>query len=237
MSLNAKYISFRVIIDRIFENPLMQDINEDSIIRYIADCIKLIGAPAAYEDKLALIEIKNYRAELPCDLVYIQQTRRVSGTTLYPMRYSSDTFHSAYHEVGSPDFNHNFEHTYSINNGAIYTDFKEGTVEQSYKGLMVDPEGYPMITDNIKFIESIQNYIKVKHYTIQWELGKIPDKVLEAAKQEYAWYVGAAQTMGHLQSIDQAESFKNAFTRLIINPTAARTQFQDFGRQEFRKNI
>lgn len=240
MSLNTQYKSINSILSRVLNSPLIEGITEAQVAGYVADCMKLIGAPMAYEDKVATITIENNRGELPCDLLYIQQTRKynpVSGA-LQSMRYSSDTFHSAYHEVGSPDFSdlsNNYDNTYSLNNGVIYTSFKEGYLQQSYKGLKLDEDGLPMIPDNVKFELAIENYIKSQYYRIQWELGKISDKVLNKAEQEYQWYVGGANTTAQLMTIDQAETFRGAFTRILQNTTAAQKYFQDHGRQEYIK--
>lgn len=240
MSLTTRYISMKGMLSRLMRNPMMQGITEADVASYIGEVISLIGAPMSYEDKVAEIEIKNYRAELPCDLLYIQQTRKVEGkrNELWPMRYSSDTFHSAYHQVGSPDFvgrSENYDWTYSLNNGVIYTNFEKGRIQQSYKALKLDEEGLPMIPDNVKFEKAVENYIKAEWYRIQWELGKIPDKVLAKAEQERDWYVGAANTAAQLQTIDQAETFRAAFTRILDNSTTARQFFQNHGRQEFIK--
>jgi hypothetical protein len=239
MSLTTNYISIKSILSRIYNSPLMEGINESQVATYVADCVKLIGADMAYEDKVSTIAITNHRAELPCELLYIQQTRKVSGTSLEPMRYASDTFHSAYHEVGSPDFVEsasNYDWTYSLNNGYIYTNFKQGTIQQSFRALKVDADGLPMIPDNVKFEKAIENYIKAEWYRIQWELGKISDKVLNKAEQERDWYVGGANTAAQLHTIDEAETFRAAFTKILRSDTAARSFFQSHGRQEFIKN-
>jgi hypothetical protein len=239
MSLNTNYISIKGVLSRVLSNPLMEGISEANVAMYIADAMKLIGASMSYENKVDTINISNYRGELPCELLYIQQTRKKDKDGgLQPMRYASDTFHSAYHEIGSPDFaemSSNYDWTYSINNGMIYTNFPEGTIEQSYKGLKLDEDGLPMIPDNVKFEKAIEEYIKTQWYRIQWELGKISDKVLAKAEQEYMWYVGGANTSAQLQTIDQAETFRSAFTKILDNSTAAKKFFQDHGRQEYIK--
>lgn len=239
MSLTTNYISINSVLSRTLNSPMMEGITEAQVATYVADCMKLIGAPMSYEDKVAIITIENNRGELPCDILYIQQTRKVgSNGHLDPMRYASDTFHSAYHEIGSPDFVEmasNYDNTYSLNNGMIYTSFKEGTLQMSYKGLKTDEDGLPMIPDDVKFEKAIEEYIKTQYYRIQWELGKIPDKVFQKAEQESMWYIGAANTRAQLMTIDQAETFRAAFTKILQNTTAAKKYFQDHGRQEYIK--
>lgn len=238
MALTTHYISIKNILSRVLMNPLMEGLNEADAIKYLADCINLIGAPMSYENKIAQYEIQEHRASLPLDLIYIQQTRKVDNNCVYPMRYNSDTFNSKYHEIGSPDFvelSSNYDWSYSINNGCIYTNFKEGNVQQSYKGLKLDDDGLPMVPDDVKFEKAVEWYIKLQHYTILWELNKISDKVFENTKQESCWYIGAANTKAQSQNIDQAESFKNTFTKLLRNDTAGAKSFNDFGRQEYIK--
>lgn len=239
MALTTKYISINSVLSSIFSRPLMAGITESQVAEYVGDCISLIGAPMAYEDKVAVIPIENYRGELPCDLLYIQQTRMAgSNGVLSPMRYSSDTFQSAFHEIGSPDFtdkSSNYDNTYSINNGIIYTNFEKGSLQQSYKALKTDTDGLPMIPDNVKFKKAVENYVIAEWYRIQWELGKVSDKVLHLAQQERDWYVGGANTTAQLMTIDQAETFRGAFTSLLNNSNAAQSYFQQFGKQEYIK--
>lgn len=237
MSLTTRYVSIKTIMNRLLINPMMEGIQESDIVMYIADALKLIGAPMSYDDKTEFITITEYRGELPCDLLYIQQSRRVTenGTSFQPMRYNSDTFSTAYHEIGSADLRHangTHDNSYTLNNGMIYASFPEGTMQMSYKALPVDEDGFPLIPDNVKFIKAVEEYVKCQWYRIQWELGKIPDKVFQKVEQESAWYIGAANTGAQLMTIDQAETFRAAFSRLLLNPTSGRRAFTEFGKQE-----
>ena len=252
---NGKYRSIKSLMSRILMNPLMNELNESDVALYISDCLRLIEAPAIYENKVVDIDIKEHRGELPCDLIYIKQTRMYAGSNaklrtpqstyttqlsrFVPMKYASDHFHTALHEQSSPDLmgtngsELDYEVTYQINGDFIYTSFPDGKVQMSYQGLKVDEEGYPMIPDNVKVEKAIEAYIKVQHYTIMWELGKIADKVIQKAEQEYAWYVGAAETSMRSLTIDQAESLKAALTRTILKPLQHHNGFRNLGTQEY----
>lgn len=237
--MNGNYKSVKHLINKLLVNPLMQNINESDLAQYIGDAIKLIGAPNSYEIKDCTIKIKNFRGTLPNDLIYIDQTLWRIGTdangkgNYVPMRYASSTMHSKYHKVGSPDFNQISEYAYSLNNHYLHADVEEGEAFMVYRGLVLDELGMPVIPDNIKFEKAIMAYIKVQHYEPFWELGKITDKVFGRAEQEWAWYVGAAQTAGQLQTIDEAESFTNAFKRTILKPLQHGSYFTNHGSQEY----
>lgn len=231
----------------------MASLNESDAAQYVSDVLRLIEAPMIYQDKVCDIEILNYRGELPCDLLYVLQCRKyrqgwsvqpqssytIGFSDFEPMKYATDHFHTALHVAESPDLQPtaasglDYETTYSIQGDMIYTSFREGMVQMSYKGLVLDEEGYPMIPDNVKVELAIEHYLKYKHYTILWEMGKIADKVLNKAEQEYSWYVGAADTSMRGMSIDQAEAFKAAFTRTILKPLQHHNGFKNLGTQEY----
>lgn len=250
---NGKYKSIKDLMSRLSRNPLLNDLNESDIASYIADTIKFIQAPMAYLEKVAEINIEDYRGELPCDIIYIQQTQKFKEALnegvpeskynrMYgylPMRYATDHFHTALHANNSPDLQKNgytemdYDLTYKIQNNYIYTSFREGKVRMSYRGLALDDEGYPMIPDNIAVEKAIENNVKYEYYTILWELGKISDKVYQKVSQERDWYIGSANTKMQLQNIDQAESMKAALTRTILKPLQHGSGFKDLGAQEY----
>lgn len=243
--MNSNYKSIETVINRILRNPLMNNITEADLAQMVGDAIKLIGAPKAYEDKSCDIEITNYRGKLPLDMIYIIQSSwkeeseldSSGNPTYYPMRVSTSTYATQYHMVGSPDFNQDSNYSYSLNNHYIYTDAETGTVTLVYKALVTDEKGFPMIPDNIKFERAVEQYVKYKHYEVLWELGKISDKVFDYNMKEWEWAVGAAQSAGQLQTIDEAESFANAFSRLLLKPLQHQEFFVNHGaRQYFKEN-
>jgi len=253
---NGRYISIQSMLSRLLRNPLLSDLNESDVASYIADGIRFIEAPLGYEEKVAVITITDHRGELPCDIVYIQQTQKYKvalnelafPTTninygYIPMKYATDHFHTSLHADTSPDLQKNgftgldYENTYKIQGNYIFTSFHEGTIRMSYKGLLLDKEGFPMIPDDIKVIKAIENHIKSEAYTILWELGKIQDKVYREVQKERDWYMGAANTSMQMQSLDQAENMKAMLTRTILKPLQHSTGFKNLGTQEYVKNI
>lgn len=260
---NGKYKSIQSMMNRLYRNPMIKNVSDSDMAQYIGDAIKLIEAPMAYMDYVEPIRIRNHRGELPCNLLYIKQTKKyVSPYTikLYdevgseefrnyiakdanyqkfttePMTYATDSFHTAHHLDNSPDLVKKtgfYNHTYSVQGGYIFTNFSEGVAVMSFKGLMIDEEGYPMIPDNIKVEKAIENYTKLQIYQIEWELGKISDKVMNELKQETAWYMGASNTSLQMQNLDQAEAFKAAFTRTLLKPMHHDDGFRNMGTQEY----
>ena len=128
--LNPKYTTIDRVLEKVYaEHGFKGDLEWTYAIELIGDAMDFIGVPSAYEDKITgqddltpTIKVENYRGELPCDLHLIVQTREYCTQT--PMRYSTDTFHTAYHVDRSLDFTVNTDLTYTVNNNYIFTSFE-----------------------------------------------------------------------------------------------------------------
>lgn len=230
-----KYISIRQVLDNLMDNPLLQDLTLERVVNHAVRFIQIIGMPEIFNEKTELIEIKNYRGELPCDFYEMIQVRmrghhRCGGLENHRVfRYTTDSFHM------SPDKTRDNDLTYKLQGNCIFTTIKEGTIEIAYRAIMTDSEGFPLIPSNGTFENALELYIKKKHFTTQFELGKINEKVLQHAEQEYSWAVGQAETDLVRPSIDQMQAFANSWNTLIQRTTEHSRGFKDNGTQEFIK--
>lgn len=226
-----KYESLKLIGDRLLRSNIMKGISWDAIIDYVIDFFDTVGAPDLFINKIHTGEIKNFRGKLPCDFVEEVQVflGKSSETAVSPARYATDTLHEHYNKVGN-DFVHN---TYSINNNYIFTSLKNGWYTIAYKAIMVDEEGYPMLPADRIFINALEWYIKYKYFTLLWEDGKIEDKRLENAKQEYSWYVGQLESNAQALSLSKAESLFNSFRTLVPRDNEFSKRFSNTGSKEF----
>lgn len=169
--------------------------------------------PPIFAEKTAELEIKDYRAALPCDFHEMIQVRTnhekcghyVGGV----FRYSTDSFHMSEQKHEQPDL------TYKIQGKAIYTSIKEGAIEIAYRAIPVDDEGYPLVPDKSPFTRALELYIKKQCFTILFDLGKINQAVYANVQQDYAWAVGQAQSDLIRPSIDEMQSITNAFNTLL----------------------
>jgi hypothetical protein len=198
------YININVIADRLKRNPLLEDIPYETIIDYTIEFIKIIGVPASFIEKTELVEIKDYRGILPCDLYSIIQVR--CGDNYF--RGSTDSFHMSNNKS-------NVGFTYKIQGSCIITSIPKGTIEIAYRAFPLDSEGLPLIPDNGTYPRALQEYITLEYYTILSDQGKIQPQVLQNHQQRYAWYVGQAQTDLIRPSIDQMVSITNMRHKLL----------------------
>jgi hypothetical protein len=229
----VKYISIRQILDNLLEHPLLQDLSFERVVNHTVHFLQIVGVPNEFEEKTALIDIKDYRGCLPCDYYDMIQVRTYKEGEYCPrvFRYTTDSFHHSHKKEDSDTW----DLTYKLQNSIIYISIKEGTIEIAYHAIKVDKEGYPMIPENSSFIQALELYIKKKVFTILFDQGKISPAVLQNTQQEYAWAVGQAQRDLTMPTIDQMESISNMWTQLLQRNNEHSKGMKPLGRREYIK--
>lgn len=229
LSYMDKYISIRQVLDNIIDHPLLKDISLERAINYTQSFIRILGCPRIFEEKTAIVEIKDYRGLIPCDLNDIIQVRTYSEYNKEDykvFRHTTDNFHMSENKQDS------FDLTYKVQGNIIYTSIKEGTIEIVYNAFAVDSNGYPLIPDNSCFINALELYIKKKHFTILFDTGKLNQAVYNQVCQDYAWAVGQAQSDLVRPTIDQMQSLTNSLNNLIPKISEHNNGFINLGTKE-----
>ena len=223
------YINIHRILDSLLRHPLMSDLPLETAVDYTVEFFDIMGVPDMFINKTEILEVKDYRAVLPCDYSSMIQVRKTDGSIF---RYTTDSFHFSRLEPVNSDTREFKDLTYKIQGGIIYTSLKECEIEISYEAIAVDSEGYPLLPDNGSFTRALELYIKKKWFTIQFELGKITQQVLQNLQQEYAWAAGDCQTEFNRLSLDKAESFYNTWKSMLMRDTEHKSGFKNTGTKE-----
>ena len=116
------YTNIRLILDKLLRNPLMADVSFETAVDYTIELIRLIGMPNVFIEKVVGLEVKDYRAALPCDFSEVIQIR-TDDSVHRTLRYSTDSFHCVAEESRPYQ---NEDPTYKIQGGIIYTSFSSG---------------------------------------------------------------------------------------------------------------
>ncbi len=239
---NSNYKSLGTILWKLLQNPLCQELTYEEAAEYSLECIKLLGAPVLYIDKIEKLDLISHKAELPCDLLYIEGVRYYDGNTDSPiaMREATNVYHfdpEEFTNEQNTDFdlrgNHRRnEFTYKIQNGILFASMEDGGIQLAYKAIATDEEGYPLIPDNQKVQLALEYYILSRYLEPLWMMGKITDKTFEYIQQKRYFYIPSAYTSLTMPSLDKMESMMNALNRLIINTTAHQNTFKKLGEKE-----
>lgn len=220
---HINYISIREALARATRHPLMQDLDLEAGVQYTLDFFGKMGLPDVHLDKIAPVEIHEYRGELPCDVVSIKQVKNCH--TDRAMRSMTDNFNGFSQRLNSED-------TWKAKGRYIFTSFKEGKVLISYEAIMTDEDGLPMIVDHAAFLDALEKYIKVERFTILYDCGKIRPDVLQNAKNDYAFAAGKCVNAFLIPSVSEMESITGMMHRLIPSRNEFSQGFKAMGDKE-----
>lgn len=122
---------------------------------------------------------------------------------------------------------------YKIVPGYIKTNAKNGYLMIAYRAIPTDKYGYPMIPDDPSFIEAAYWYIVTKLTYIDWRMGRVRDAVYYDAKSSWNFYVKQAYNKSlSFKSLDEIESFKDTWLRLVPPVNAGNSFYQYLNQQE-----
>lgn len=200
------YISIRQILDDLLADDMMKGLSLERAVNYAVEFIRVVGMSPIFESKVECIHIDNYRGELPCDFYEVIQVKDPHGLAYLSSEgsFSNENKPGGYISL-----------TYNIKGNVIFTSTKDKDVEVAYRAIKVDDEGFPLIPDNGIFARALELYIQKRYFTILFNSSKIPLNVLQNTQQEYAFYVGQAQSDLVRPNLDQMESIKNMWNTLI----------------------
>lgn len=262
---NGKHVSFKTVLWRAMNQSFCSDLSEEQAADYALELIRRLQIGFSFGDAVEYSTIKKYKALIPSNLVYIRGIRLIRDIEMnkafelestpqfikdsnqlqylsqipnwLPAKYTGYIYHSSYHCEGQsyPD-NQACDITYTINNNYVNMSEEEGIIQISYKSLLVDDQGYPMIPDDQSFQDALYYYIIKEHLFGLRAVGKISRDFYEEVKQEYAWAVGQAQNNLKLAGMDQWESAMNGIRRLIHDHNQADDGFKNLhSKEQIRK--
>lgn len=240
MKEGVQYIAIDRVLEKVQrDNPWIDGLNFYDACDYLDEVFGLIGAPGAYMDRVTgnslirpHVEIKDYAGELPVDFIEIKAggVRDADNQIVY--RRSSSSFIKSAAQLGKKDKQQVGERTYYIENGYIYTNQDDVTLQLSYKAAPVDDRGFPMLPDKPKFVQAVYWYVAEKEGWKKWSVGKLPDKVWNEIAQNAAFYQGAAASESKMPDPERLETFKNMYVRLYPRVNFHQSSFKFAGVQE-----
>lgn len=228
MVTEIQYTDIRRVLDDLMDHPLLRDLTLEQVVRHTIRFISLHGYPRLYKDAEEIVDIKDYRGLLPCDLISIVQARdKKTGKCLRAM---TDTFTPREQKEREIE-----ELSFKTQGRVIYTSFPEGEIEIAYKAIPVDGEGYPLLIDNETYLNALEAYIKVKAFTVKYDTGQIQSGVLSNAQTDYAWAARQLQQEFTMPSMNEMESITRMWNTMIKPVTHFDQGFAFLGNREYLK--
>ena len=251
MVTEIQYTNIRRVLDDLVEHPLLRNLTLEQVVRHTLRFISLHGYPSLYQDKIAEIEIKDFRGLLPCDLISIIQVkdldtgiclRAMTDTFAQGLRSKSrevnahkDLLNNIQNEYIPPRSEHTEELSFKTQGRVLFTSFPVGRVEVAYKAIPVDEDGFPLLIDNETYLNALEAYIKVKVFTVRFDTNNMSVGVLSNAQTEYAWAAHLLQSEMTTPSVSEMESITRYLNTLIKPVTHFDNGFKNLGNREYRR--
>ena len=210
MDNSSGYVSVYNIIEQVASIFDISEVPFTFLVDAAGDALEFVTSVETAYDKTETVNILDYRALLPCDILEINQVRH--GDSKKALVYSSNSFHLADAENANQNDN---DLTYRINANYIFTSFKKGPLEINYQALPVDDKGYPLIPNNVSFRNAVYYHILYKVAQKLYLVDKITDRKYKDIEQSRDWYIAQAQSKAKIPSIDKMEAIKNSYMRII----------------------
>lgn len=218
----VKYISIRVILDRLLRHPLLQELTLEQAIQYTVDFVHIMGLPKLYQDNIIRLKVVDYQAELPCNIVDIIQVQlSKNGVSISHMGDSFNGISKRHSDI-----------TYKTQGTVLHLSVPQAEVDVAYKSLAIDDEGFPMISDNSIFLKALESYIKKEYFTILFDLGKINNQILVNTQQEYSFNAGQCHSEFTIPTPSEMQSITNMMNRIVLNHNDFYHGFKNIGDKE-----
>lgn len=135
-------------------------------------------------------------------------------------------------QVKSSYVNTTIDYTYLITSNYLKTNVSSGYIMMAYQAIPTDNNGYPLIPDDADFMEAIYWYITMKLLYPQWKQGSVRDQVYYDARRSWNYNCKKAYGNALMPNIDQLESIKNGWLRLVPEINEHATGFSTLGERQ-----
>lgn len=192
-----------------------------------------------------LLRIKDYQAKLPDDLVSLETvaySHNEDGPWLN-MRYSTGSFNLK-PDKGDPPLstepdkpsmeddnaiypilvinqfnpnitNYSVDPQYFLKPGYLVTNKREGYLKISYKAILTDKRGYPLVPDLASYQEALYWYVQMKLSWPKYYDGSLRSEVYFMIKNSWNYYRKQAYGEAMMPNEGQMESIKNEWLKLV----------------------
>ena len=249
------YTTLDVVFNRLHINT-GSSIQESDAVEFVIEALSMIAPGEILTVKITdgnpdeghpnPLEVINYRAEMPCDVVeplnifdietYSQLRESMSPTHMLNFakakapfdkwnKYTPDSW-----TKGSVDKNSDL--AFQIKKGHIYTNFETGGLILVYLGWPMDEDGNILIPSDQKIIRAITSFLQYKIDYRLWRNGDIADKVYQDSELKYLFDIGAAHAEAKLPSDGLMESISNFMRSWVPNQNAFKTHMVSTGRSD-----
>jgi hypothetical protein len=230
MASTSDLVSIKMVADRLYRNPLMKDLSYEFIVDNAIQILRILEAPSLFSTKREALNVVNYRAMKPIDMIKVESIVRTDNGIPVPLTASEDIAQEFFSAGASLPTRS--DETYALNSKYVNVNFEKGTIEVIYKAVATDEECYPLILNNEALLRCVESYIKYRYFDMLNDMDIISNQKLNKAETDYMFNVGQADSNLKMPSVDEMEALVNQITQLIPRTSEHASRFEFLGSQE-----
>ena len=172
--------------------------------------------------------------EINSRIVVLENVYFKNENNLQPLQYGASNFHQSMHCEDCVNENINYEDTYIVDNDYIKTSFESGKICISYMAFPTDEDCFPLVPDDISFMEAMFWYVYKKILMSFRAPAETKGNGIsyQFAEQQWKYYCTQARNAANYPDIDKYESFMNQWVRLIPNMNRHDAGFEQLNNRE-----
>jgi hypothetical protein len=248
--MNGKYVDVNYILNEVSNNyPFISDISSSKVKEYIWKIVGRLGIEDALYDDVSSVDIENYRGNLPSNLYDFSNgmvrefDSKIQLTLISDAFYKSDN-KSTFEVVTQVEANQEFDttiptdsntqiYTYKLSENHIFTGFKDGKIEISYRAFPVDKFGDPLVPDNEKYISAVTSFIAERYAFQMMMTDMLSERKYDRLEQDYLFNVSSARSSNKIPDLTKMNSIRNRFHSTNDGSRMYDSGFRDYGSKSY----
>ena len=215
MKNEIQYTTIQALLARLTLHPLLADTSIEQVVMYTIDFMRTVGMPQFYMNKEIEVEVEDYKALLPTDVISIEDVRD---------KRKNLSLHKS-----SNDFDLTSGDGYKVKGSFIFVGVPKTELKILYKSIPVDELGFPLLLDDPLYLRALELYIKKERFIELFDCGEIRGDVLQHAEQQSAWAIGQVTTKLKMPSAAELEAIMNMCNRTITRTHEFSNSFANLG--------
>lgn len=192
-------------------------------VEWIAEALKHIGSYYQFTEKEAIIDIEDFRGELPCDLVKVKRIT-AGGEYLVNNQFLPSDGNIQKNKITNRDLN--------ITHNNLTVSFRCGKLAIQYLAMPLDKDGFPLIPDDPSFMDALFWKVCYMLGLRGFEFKNTQLRDINFTSMKWNRYCMQARASANMPDPDMQERLKNNFLRLKTDQNQYLKRFTTNGMQE-----
>lgn len=221
-----KLTSVKTVIYKVVRDLNIGDteIPVDDFIEWIGEGLQHIGSYYQLTSREGVIEIENYKGELPCDFYKMERLLYSNGYLLN----NENIVGTSNKEISANKFS---VRDINIIHNVITTSFETGTINIQYLAIPVDEDGLPMVPDDVSFMDALFWRCVYQLSLRGYEFRQTQFRDVNFTKSMWNRYCLQARGEANSPDVDMSQRLLNNYLR-FVKKDEYKNSFATLGQKE-----